>query len=95
MEYLVDWAFAAVGIITVGIYEGLIYEGAMPGSALLTALGGGVVLGILLRVLILAVSGPGDDEEHGLARPLVTAQATAQPGKANPANVSAHNAEHR
>ena len=95
MEYFVDWAFAAVGISTVGIYEALVYEGAMPGSALLIALGGGVVLGVLLRVLIQAISGPSDDEERGLSGPLVAAQATAQAGKANQTKVIAHDGEHR
>ena len=60
MANLTDLALATVGVLTIAAYSALLLLGAPPEQALMLALGGGLVLGILasLAVHLLDEDGP-------------------------------------
>jgi hypothetical protein len=61
---LVDALFGIVGLLTLVVYAMLIVTGTRPEQALLLAIGGGIVMGLLLRTLlaIVSVAVEGDDD---------------------------------
>ena len=59
MANLTDLALATVGVLTIGAYGGLLLQGAPPEQALVLALGGGLVLGILASLAVHLLGGDG------------------------------------
>ena len=57
---LADLCFGVVGFLTIGIYGGLVVEGAVPEAALFIATGGGVLLGLLLSAALRVITTTND-----------------------------------
>lgn len=71
MAYLTDLAFAIVGLLTIAVYGWLLLVGSLAETALLVALGGGLLLGLLasatLRIVVTASRPTGVAEPGGKA----------------------------